>query len=95
MLYEGMKLSDEIKNKFDDIDGKIDFVIELCQMLQHENSELILKIKDLETQLDKKNEIKEELSEQEALIKSKIDGLLSKLNNFSSGVPGDYKPDMY
>jgi chromosome segregation ATPase len=95
MLYEGMKLSDEIKNKFDDIDGKIDFVIELCQMLQHENSELILKIKDFETQLDKKNEIKEELSEQEALIKSKIDGLLSKLNNFSSGVPGDYKPGMY
>ncbi len=90
-----MKLSNEIKNKFDDIDGKIDFVIELCQTLQQENSELILKIKNLETRLDKKNVTEEEFSEQEALIKSKIDGLLSKLNNFSSGVPGDYKPSMY
>ena len=53
-------MSNEIKNKFDDIDGKIDFVIELCQTLQQENSELMLKIKDLETQLDKKNVVEEE-----------------------------------
>lgn len=84
-----MKLSNEIKNKFDDIDGKIDFVIELYQTLQQENSELMLKIKDLETQLDKKNIVEEEFSEQEALIKSKIDGLLKKLNYFSNGVSGD------
>ena len=90
MLYEGMKLSNEIKNKFDDLDEKIDFVIELCQTLQQENSELMLKIKDLETQLDKKNVVEEEFSEQEALIQSKIDGLLKKLNYFSNGVSGDY-----
>ncbi len=90
MLYKGMKLSNEIKNKFDDIDGKIDFVIELCQTLQQENSELMLKIKDLETQLDKKNVVAEESFEQEALIQSKIDGLLKKLNYFSNGVSGDY-----
>ncbi len=90
MLYKGMKLSNEIKNKFDDIDGKIDFVIELCQTFQQENSELMLKIKDLETQLDKKNVVAEESFEQEALIQSKIDGLLKKLNYFSNGVSGDY-----
>ncbi len=54
MLYESMKLNNEIKNKFDDIDGKIDFAIELCQTLQQENSDLMLKIEDLEMQLDKK-----------------------------------------
>jgi len=85
-----MKLSNEIKNKFDDIDGKIDFVIELCQTLQQENSELMLKIKDLETQLDKKNVVEEEFSEQGALIQSRIDGLLKKLNYFSNGVSGNY-----
>jgi cell division septum initiation protein DivIVA len=89
-----MKLSNEIKNKFDDIDGKIDFVIELCQALQQENSELILKIKDLETRLDKKNVMEEEFSEQEALIKSKIDGLLNKLNYFSSEIPGNYQSSL-
>ena len=89
-----MKLSNEIKNKFDDIDEKIDFVIELCQTLQQENSELMLKIKDLETQLDKRNVVEEEFSEQEALIQSKIDGLLKKLNYFSNGVSGDYPSRM-
>ncbi len=89
-----MKLSNEIKNKFDDIDGKIDFVIELCQTLQQENSELITKIKDLETRLDKKNVMEEEFSEQEVLIQSKIDGLLKKLNYFSSEIPGDYQSSL-
>ena len=70
--------------KFDDIDGKIDFLIELCQTLQQENKELMLKIKELEAELDKKNETEEEFSEQEALVKSKIDGLLTKLNSFST-----------
>jgi hypothetical protein len=89
MLYESMKLNNEIKNKFDDIDGKIDFAIELCQTLQQENSDLMLKIEDLEMQLDKKSVVEEEFSEQEALIQSKIDGLLKKLNYFSNGVSGD------
>ena len=85
-----MKLSNEIKNKFDDLEGKIDFVIELFQTLQQENSELMLKIKDLETQIDKKNVVEENLSEQEAMIQSKVDGLLKKLNYFSNGISGDY-----
>ena len=88
-------MGNDIKNKFDDIDGKIDFLIELCQMLQQENNELIMKIKDLENQLDKKNETEEQFSEQEALIQSKIDGLLKKLNYFSNGIPGDdYKSNL-
>ncbi len=85
-------MGNDIKNKFDDIDGKIDFLIELCQMLQKENNELILKIKDLENKLEKKNKNEEQFSEQEALIQSKIDGLLKKLNYFSNGIPdNDYK----
>jgi hypothetical protein len=69
-----MKLGDDIiKNKFDDIDIKVDFLIELCQMLQVENLELNSNIKDLETKLAKKNETEELNLEQEALIQSKID----------------------
>ena len=37
--------NDGIKNKFDDIDIKVDFLIELCQTLQVENLELNSKIK--------------------------------------------------
>ena len=81
-----MKLNIDIKNKFDDIDGKINFLIELCQMLHQENSELILKIKDLEKQLEQKNKKEGLFVEQETLIQSKIDGLLAKLNDFSNDI---------
>lgn len=76
--------NDLIKKKFDVIDGKIDFMIEFCHTLQSENSELILKIKALEAELDKKNKADRQFSEQEVLIQSKVDGLLKKLNYFSN-----------
>ena len=76
--------NDLIKDKFDDIDEKIDFMMELCHTLKVENQELLLKIKGLEAELDKKNETEEQFSKQEALIQSKIDGLLTKLNYFSN-----------
>lgn len=79
--------NDVIKNKFDDIDIKVDFLIELCQTLQIENSELSSQIKKLETDLAKKNETEKLNFEQEALIQSKIDGLLSKLDSFSNNLP--------
>ena len=76
--------NDVIKNKFDDIDIKVDFLIELCQTLQVENLELGSSVKDLEKKLAKKIETEELNVEQEALIQSKIDGLLAKLDSFSS-----------
>jgi hypothetical protein len=83
-----MKLgNDVIKNKFDDIDIKVDFLIELCQTLQIENSGLSSQIKELETDLAQKNETEKLNSEQETLIQSKIDGLLSKLDSFSNNLP--------
>jgi hypothetical protein len=82
-----MKLGNEIiKNKFDDIDIKVDFLMELCQTLQVENIRLTSNIKELEMDLVKKNETEEINSEQEALIQSKIDGLLTKLDSFSNNL---------
>ncbi len=79
--------NDLIKKKFDDIDGKVDFLIELCNTLQFENKELTLKINDLEAELETKGQTEVVFSEQEALIQSKIDGLLGKLNEFSKPDP--------
>ena len=81
--------NDVIKNKFDDIDIRVDFLIELCQTLQVENLELSSKINDLETELTKKNETEELNVEQESLIQSKIDGLLNKLDSFSNHFSND------
>jgi len=85
-----MKLgNDVIKNKFDDIEIKVDFLIELCQTLQAENLELRSKIDDLEIDLTRKNEAQELNAEQEALIQAKIDGLLIKLDSFSIDLSND------
>jgi len=93
--YETMKLgNDVIKNKFDDIDIKIDFLIELCQALQVENSELNSKIKELETKLVEKNLTEELNFEQEVLIQSKIDGLLNKLDSFSNSLSSEHQSDL-
>lgn len=72
-----------LDNKFADIDEKIDFLVELCQSFQLENIELKKKVEHLEAELNKKNETEERNAEQQAVIRSKIDGLLEKLNNFS------------
>ncbi len=86
--------NDIIKKKFDDIDGKIDFMMGFCHKLQNENKELVLKIKDLESELDNKKDTEEQFSEQDALIQSKIDGLLKKLDYFSNSSPGDYPSNL-
>jgi len=77
-----MKLGNDV-SKFDDIGNKVDELIGLCRTLRSENQELLLQIKELKADLDKKNLAEEKFSEQEALIQSKIDGLLTKLDNFA------------
>ena len=85
-----MKLGNQgIENKFDDIDLRVDFLIELCQTLQLENKELLAKVKALETEVDEKTETETLYSEQESLIQSKIDGLLTKLDGFSTAMSHD------
>jgi prefoldin subunit 5 len=79
-----MKLgNDSVKNKFDDISNKVDGLIALCQALRSENQGLLSRIKELETDLEKKNQAAEMFSEQEALIQSRIDVLLTKLDSFT------------
>lgn len=80
-----MKLGTElIKKKFDDVEEKVDFLIELCQTLQDENEELMQKNKNLEAELENKSDVEGKFSEQDEMIQSKIDGLLEKLNHFSN-----------
>ena len=72
-----------LDDKFTDMEEKIDFLIELCQTFQMENTELKGKVDLLESEINKKNATEEQYAEQQTVIRSKIDGLLEKLNNFS------------
>ncbi|HKJ98781.1 MAG TPA: DUF904 domain-containing protein [Desulfotignum sp.] len=79
-----MKLGDDsVKSKFDDIGNKIDGLIVLCQTLRSENQGLVSRIRELESDLEKKNQTEEKFSEKEAFVQSKIDALLTKLDSFS------------
>jgi len=75
--------NEAIDKKFNDIDEKVDFIIELCQTLQAENAELTSKIENLESELKAKKEKEGLQNEQQTAIQAKIDRLLSKLDNFS------------
>ncbi len=78
--------NDRIKKKFDDIEEKIGLMMEYCQSLQSENKALLMKIETLETDLDGKRTAETDDSEQEAVIQSKIEGLFTKLDAFSTGL---------
>ncbi len=78
--------NDSIENKFDDIEIRVDFLIELCRTLQDDNKILISKVETLELELDKKSKTEEVYEEQELLVQSKIDGLLTKLDGFANNV---------
>lgn len=75
--------NDLIKNKFDDIDKKVDDLLEICRILRTENQELTGRIKQLESDLEEKIQTESRFSEQEAEIQTKIDGLLTKLDSFT------------
>lgn len=75
--------NDVIFNQFEDIEEKVEFLIELCKSLETTNSELKENIQNLEQELQGKIEAEAKLNDQKAMIRTKVDSLLSKLNNFS------------
>ncbi len=75
--------NDRIREKFDEIEGKIDFLIKHCNALKSENERLLLKNRNLEAELDKQNTLKDQFSEHSFMVESKVDNLLTKLNQFS------------
>ena len=69
--------------QFDQIEKKIGTLIKFCKSLEAANSELIEKVKTLESALQQKVETENKYSEQKELIRSKIDGILIKLDSLT------------
>lgn len=76
-------ISDEIIQQFDTIEEKVEKLIEVCKSLEATNFELVTKMKELEQELQDKNELEIQHFKQRDLVRGKIDNLLSKLNDFS------------
>lgn len=69
--------------QFDQIEQKFGLLIKRCRSLEVENSQLIEKINDLEATVQKNIDLENRFAEQKDMIRSKIDGLLERLDHLS------------
>ncbi|OEU67560.1 MAG: hypothetical protein BBJ57_12305 [Desulfobacterales bacterium PC51MH44] len=72
-----------ILRQFEEIEQKVGKLIDVCKSLEATNLELRNKIKMLEEELQGKVEVENNYQEEKALIRSKIDGLLAKLEDIT------------
>ncbi len=75
--------NDGVFKQFEEIEGKVENLIEACKSLDSNNTDLKNKIEGLEQELQSKIDEEKRFEEQKLMVRSKIDGLLSKLNGFS------------
>lgn len=71
-----------IIGQIDYIEEQVDFLIELCNTLKAENTELKEKVATLEGNLQVKADAEVQLTEQRENIRGKIDGLMERLNSY-------------
>ena len=74
-----------ILKQFEEIEQKVENLIETCNALEATNLDQKNKIKSLEEEIQGKVEAERSYAEEKALIRSKIDGLLVKLDEVSKG----------
>ncbi len=74
-----------ILKQFEEIEQRVEKLIEICNALEATNLDQKNKIKSLEEEIQGKVEAERSYAEEKALIRSKIDGLLVKLDEVSKG----------
>ena len=73
----------EVVRQFEEIEHKVERVIEACKSHEATNLELINKIERLEEELQKKTEAENNYLKERDLIRSKIDSLLVRLEDIT------------
>jgi len=75
--------SDALFSQFGEIEAKVEKLLDLCRLQQTANSELHQRVKQLEEELHLKNESAQRQTEEKALIRSRVDNLLAKLEDLT------------
>ncbi len=75
--------NDFVLKQFGEIELKVEQLIESCKTQAAANLELKNRIKNLEEEIQGKVEAERNYAEEKALIRSKIDGLLARLDDIS------------
>lgn len=69
-----------ILKQFEQIEQRVENLIDVCKNLENDNSSLKAKNEQLELDLQRKTEAETKYEQEKALVRSKIDGLLAKLD---------------
>jgi protein-arginine kinase activator protein McsA len=72
-----------ILKQFEEIEKKVENLINVCKSFETTNLELKNKIERLEEELQGKVEAENNYAQERALIRSKIDGLLGRLEDMT------------
>jgi hypothetical protein len=72
-----------VLKQFGEIEHKVERLIENCKAQAATNSDLKNKLTSLEEEIQGKDEAEKDYAEEKALIRSKIDGLLARLDDIS------------
>lgn len=75
--------NEQIIKQFDEIEQKVEKVIEVYKACETKNLELSNRVASLEEELQKKVEAENRHQEERTLIRSKIDNLLSRLGDIA------------
>ena len=75
--------NDFVLKQFGEIENKFERLIENCKAQAAANSELKNKLASLEEEIRGKVEAEKNYAEEKTLIRSKIDGLLARLDDIS------------
>ena len=70
-------------SQFEDIEKKVENLIVVCKSLEVTNLELSNKIKSLEEELQGKIEAEKKIAQEKALIRSKVDNMLVRLEELT------------
>jgi len=75
--------NEKILRQFDEIEQKVEKLIDACKSLEATNVKLNNKVAKLEQELQDKLETENNYQEERALIRSKIDSLLVRLEDIT------------
>ena len=74
---------EKVLRQFDEIEQKVGKLIDVCKSLEATNLEFETKIERLEEELQGKVEAENNYQEERALIRSKVDSLLARLEDLT------------
>ncbi|MDD2390813.1 MAG: cell division protein ZapB [Desulfobacterales bacterium] len=73
--------SSQLLQQFEQIEYKVDYLLEACKAFETENSNLREKVTQLEIELQKKNENEAGFNGVKSQIRSRLDALMTKLED--------------